>query len=81
MTKRETDVTANELTPLVLNLTTRYDTLAKAQDQLQAEHKTTVQALNDCRRELEKEVALLKRDVEELKTRRDVWGGRLSPRL
>jgi len=46
-------------------------------DELKAEFKKLVEEINQYRREHETELALVKREVEELKKGRDVWGGRL----
>lgn len=67
---------APEVKALVDTLTERVDNIIRTLDELKAEHKQTVKSLNDHRLELEKVIALLKRDVEELQKGRDVWGNR-----
>jgi hypothetical protein len=60
-------VNAAELTRLVDALTERLNSTNKALDEVRAEHKKLQQEHNDHRREAEKEIAVLKREVEELK--------------
>lgn len=74
---------ANELARVVDTLTERLnntikllETTNKAFDELRAEHKKLQQEHNDHRREAEKEHAVLKREVEELKRSKDLWGNR-----
>jgi uncharacterized protein YlxW (UPF0749 family) len=70
-------VNAAELTRLVDTLTERLNATNKALDELRAEHKKLQQEHNDHRRETEKENAVLKREVEELKKSKDLWGNRV----
>jgi hypothetical protein len=60
-------VKADDLKPLVDTLTERLNTTIKLLDELKSEHKKLQQEHNDHRREAEKENAVLKREVEELK--------------
>jgi predicted nucleic acid-binding Zn-ribbon protein len=76
-------VKADDLKPLVDILTERLnntnkllETSNKALDELRAEYKKLQQEHNDHRRETEKENAILKREVEELKKSKDLWGNR-----
>ena len=69
---------APELTVAVDNLTDRMNALGKTLDELNAEHRRTLQALNDYRvavldsmNKLKEENLYLKRDVEELKKWKD----------
>ena len=68
---------AEEVKVLVITLKARVDPMEPRLDRLEDQDKLFVQALNDQRRQFETEIALLKREVEELKSRRDAWGGRL----
>ena len=68
---------APEVKALVDTLTVRVDNIIRTLDELKTEHKQTARALNDHRLELEKVIALLKRDVEEFQKGRDVWGNRI----
>ena len=74
---------ADDLKPLVDILTERLnntnkllETTNKALDELRAEYKKLQQEHNDHRRETEKENVVLKREVEELKKSKDLWGNR-----
>jgi hypothetical protein len=68
----------------VTTLVERVSGISKTLDGLGSDLSTTKQAISDLRRELEKEVALLKREVEELKNWRadqkrqgEEWGRRV----
>ena len=56
---------------LVDILTDRVERLSSSLEDLNEEHKHTIQVLNDHRRELEKENVLLKREIEDLKKWKD----------
>ena len=68
---------ATELTRLVDTLTERLNATNKALEELRAEHGKLRNEHNDHRREAEKEIAVLKREVDELKKSKDLWGNRV----
>lgn len=62
---------AVQLTVYLDNLTKDIVSFREALASLDKEHKQTLQLLNDTRREFEKDNALLKREIEELKKWKD----------
>jgi hypothetical protein len=66
-------VKAPEVKALVDTLTARVETHISALNELNAEHKRTVQTLNDIRREQEKEIALLKQRVDDMRLTTEKW--------
>lgn len=67
---------ADEVKSLLDTLNERLNTTIKLLDELKAEHKKLQQEHNDYRREAEKECAVLKNEVSELKKSKDLWGNR-----
>lgn len=67
----------DELDKVVAALTERLDNTVKEANNLYEAHTETARVVNDLRREFEREIALLKREVEELKKGQERWGQRL----
>ena len=67
---------AAELTTQMGILIERLERVTVSLEELKADHKKLQQEHNDHRREAERENALLKREVEELKRSKDLWGNR-----
>ncbi len=67
----------NDLEKFVAGMVKELEFAVKANQSLDADLRKSVELLNDLRRDSDREIALLKREVEELKRSRDRWSQRL----